>query len=118
MLRVVKSPSIRVIAAGTRAVNVVGVSRETARETRPTAVSGGGVEAWPPWLRAVSRTVATPFSPTPTIAARPRTNGSGASVTAPPSSSTSHGVSPRSRNTTTIACAAAPKVSSLPPNER
>jgi hypothetical protein len=62
--------------------------------------------------------VTTPFSPTPIMAALPGTNGSGESTTAPPSSTTSHGVMPRSRNASEMASAAPPNVSSLPPKDR
>ena len=90
--------SIRVMAFGVRARNVRASRRSRARAMRRTAVSCGGAEAWPPSPRAVSLTVRTPFSPTPTIAARPGTNDSGESTTAPPSSSTSQGVIPFARN--------------------
>ena len=109
---------MREIALGVCGRNVPAPSRSTARAIRPTAVIAGGAEAWPPSPRADSLSVSTPFSPTPIIAARPGTNGSGASTTAPPSSTTSHGTIPRSRSTPAIVRAADPKVSSLPPKER
>ena len=103
-----KRLSIRVIAGGVRAGNVPGPSRSTARAMRPTAVVLGGADACPPSPRAVRRSVSVPFSPTPTIAASPTANGSGASTTAPPSSSTSHGTMPRASSVVAISCAAAP----------
>jgi hypothetical protein len=65
--------------------------------------------------RAVSRSVSTPRSATPTIAVGTATPGP--STTAPPSSSTRAGVTPRSRSSATIA-RAPPAVSSLWPKER
>ena len=106
------------IERGIRFGNGFGDSRCTARAMRAVGVVAGGAEACPPSPRAVRRSVSTPFSPTPTIAAGTFTNGRGASTTAPPSSSTSHGVRRRSRNRSAIAAAAAPWLSSLPPRER
>ena len=76
--RAARSSSMRVTAVGVRAGNVPGPRRSTARAMRRTAVRAGGADACPPSPRALRRSVSTPFSPTPTIAARPRTNGRGA----------------------------------------
>lgn len=68
---------MREIATGVRAGKVRGPRRSTARATRRTAVVVGGADACPPSPRAVRRSVSTPFSPTPIIAALPGTRGAG-----------------------------------------
>ncbi|WP_289232080.1 hypothetical protein [Barrientosiimonas endolithica] len=59
-----------------------------------------------------------PFSATPIIAAGRCSPGNTPSTTAPPSSITSHGRTPRAASASTAASAAVPKTSSSQPKER
>ena len=88
-------------------------SRSIARASRAVAGIAGGVEACPPVSRAVRSTVMTPRSATPIIAVGTVTPGTAPSTTAPPSSMTSPGRTPRSVSSATIAWAPSPAVSSL-----
>ena len=110
--------TIRRVVSLSRAGNGFAFTRVIARASRTVAVVFGGVDACPPCCSTVSRTLVMPFSLTPTTAIGFVTPGKMRSTTAPPSSSTKPGRTPRSRRTPTSACAPEPTVSSSCPKLR
>ncbi len=89
-----------------------------ARHTMPSADGRSGWLAWPPADAARSRTFIMPFSPMPTTAMGSFTPGNTPSTTAPPSSSTMPGFTPRRRSSAMTSFAPWPFTSSSPPNAK
>ena len=79
---------------------------------------GFGVEAWPPFDRAVKRTSALPFSNTPIMAKFPWMPPIGSEMIPPPSSHTSQGRTPRRFSSATIFGQPSPAHSSVQEEER
>ena len=88
--------------------------RVTAFASSPAMVCAGGAEACPPRL-AISRcSCIWPFSEVPMSAQGCLTPGNTPCTTAPPSSSTSAGVTPRAASVSTMSAAEGPAISSSP----
>ena len=91
---------------------------QTASASSPTMVCGGGEEACPPRLSASRDRRSCPFSAVPTRAQGCFTPGNAPVTTAPPSSSTSAGRTPRSASAVTMSPAEGPAGSSSPEKAR
>ena len=87
------------VGAGADAGNGAFSSRRMARAMRAVGPFLAGVEACPPRPSATSSSEVVPFSVTPMTPSGAFTPGNAPPAIAPPSSSTSHGVTPRSRST-------------------
>ena len=87
------------VGAGADAGNGDFSIRRMARAMRAVGPFLAGVEACPPRPSATSSSEVVPFSVTPMTPSGAFTPGNAPPAIAPPSSSTSHGVTPRSRST-------------------
>ncbi len=101
----------RLAAMGERSRRVI------ARARRAVGPILAGVEAWPPRPSTRSSIDVAPFSVTPTTPIGARTPGKASLATAPPSSSTNHGRTPRWSSSATASRAAVPMTSSSQPND-
>ena len=88
--------------------------RVTAFASLPTMVLRGGAEAWPPSLFMSRKSCIWPFSEVPTSAQGASTPGNTPETTAPPSSSTKAGTTPRRCSSSTMSAAESPAISSSP----
>ena len=82
--------------------------RRIARASRTVGPLRAGTDEWPPRPSTRSSTLVVPFSATPIAATGRFTPGNAPCATAPPSSSTSHGRTPRASSSSTAATAAVP----------
>jgi hypothetical protein len=105
------------VGAGAEAGKGAFSTRRIARARRAVGPLRAGVEACPPRPSATSSSDVVPFSVTPTTPNGAFTPGKAPPAIAPPSSSTSQGVTPRSRSTSTASSAAVPLTSSSHPND-
>ena len=105
------------VVSGSRAAIGERSSLTIARARRAVGPLRVGVEAWPPRPSILSSTLVVPFSATPIAATGRLTPGKASWATAPPSSRTSQGRTPRRTSSATAAGAVGPDTSSSQPKE-